>query len=157
MMFMKRHNIIAWACLLFCLTSQTVGSTESRLSNAEKMVVNFYQDVFIRKLDIQQSAEKYIHPDYIQHNPFVPDGRDGMVKALTAFLKKRAKTKRTIIKQVFSDGDYVILHVHSEDTATPEPGHAGVDIFRVENGKIMEHWDVWQKIPETMPHDNGMF
>ena len=59
-------------------------------------------------------------------------------------------------KAQFADGDYVILHVH----AVREPGTLGraiVDIFRLENGKIVEHWDVAQDIPEKMPHNNGMF
>ena len=143
--------------LVFSSYSFAKNVTESHASHAEQIVVDFYMEVFVRKGSVKAVAEKYMHPDYIQHNPFVPDGRDGMVTALTKYMKKRKASAKTVIKNVFSDGDYVILHVHSYDTAKDDPGHAGMDIFRVENGKIMEHWDVWQKIPETMPHDNGMF
>lgn len=143
--------------LMISVNSMAETSLRSSASHAERIVVDFYEQVFVHKTDVKKVAEEYMHPDYIQHNPYVPDGRDGMVTALSAWMKKRHQSVKTTIKKVFSDGDYVILHVHQKDTAKDEAGHAGMDIFRVENGKIMEHWDVWQKIPETMPHDNGMF
>jgi predicted SnoaL-like aldol condensation-catalyzing enzyme len=57
---------------------------------------------------------------------------------------------------VFADGDYVILHCHS----IHEPGTLGravVDIFKLENGKVVEHWDVIQDVPEKPMNANGMF
>lgn len=60
------------------------------------------------------------------------------------------------IKNIFADGDYVVLHVHS----VLEPGARGlavVDIFKLDAGKIVEHWDVIQEIPEKSANDNGMF
>ena len=72
------------------------------------------------------------------------------------FLREKFPDSHSEIKRSFADGDYVILHVH----AVREPGTRGraiVDIFRLEEGKIVEHWDVAQDIPEKMPHSNGMF
>ena len=72
------------------------------------------------------------------------------------FLKEKFPASRSEIKRVFADGDYVILHVH----AVREPGTRGnaiVDIFKLENGKIVEHWDVVQPIPEKAANANGMF
>src|SRR6201999_1484087 len=86
------------------------------------------------------AASKYFGPRYVQHNPTAPDGIEGFKKFL-AFLKEKAPNSRSEIKKVFADGDYVILHVHS----VREPGTAGraiVDIFKLENGKNVEHWDV---------------
>lgn len=60
------------------------------------------------------------------------------------------------VKRVIVQDDLVVLHVHS----LPEPGVLGtaiVDIFRVENGKIVVHWDVMQPVPDKMSHGNGMF
>src|SRR5262249_33239477 len=61
---------------------------------------------------------------------------------------------RSEIKRIFADGDYVIVHVH----AVREPGTRGnaiVDIFKLENGKVVEHWDVIQPIPEKVANDNA--
>jgi predicted SnoaL-like aldol condensation-catalyzing enzyme len=77
-------------------------------------------------------------------------------KAFIGFLKEKLPDSRSEIKRAFADGDYVILHVHSvreKDTR----GRAIVDIFRLENGKIVEHWDVVQEIPEKAANGNGTF
>jgi predicted SnoaL-like aldol condensation-catalyzing enzyme len=93
-----------------------------------------------------EAAAKFFGPRYIQHNPSAPDGIGGF-KAFIGFLREKFPDSRSEIKRAFADGDYVILHVHSvreKDTR----GRAIVDIFRLENGKIVEHWDVVQEIPE---------
>ena len=76
--------------------------------------------------------------------------------AFLAFLREKFPNSKSEIKRVFAEGDYVILHVH----AVREPGQRGsaiVDIFKLDNGKVVEHWDVVQPIPEKAPNTNGMF
>jgi len=70
-------------------------------------------------------------------------------------LKEKFPKSRSEIKRVIADGDLVVLHVHS----VREPGQRGraIDIFRLENGKIVEHWDVVQDIPEKAANDYTMF
>ena len=119
----------------------------------KKTVLAFYEAGLNRK-DFDAAA-KFFGPKYIQHNPGAPDGIEGF-KGFLAFLREKFPNSRSEIKRVFAEGDYVILHVH----AVREPGTRGraiVDIFRLEDGKIVEHWDVAQDIPEKMPHNNGMF
>ncbi len=92
---------------------------------------------------------------YTQHNPVAADGPEGL-KGFIAFLKDKFPNNRSEIKRIFADGDYVIVHVH----AVREPGTRGnaiIDIFRLENGKVVEHWDVVQPIPEKPANNNGMF
>ena len=94
-------------------------------------------------------------PRYTQHNPNAADGPEGF-KRFIEFLREKFPNAHSEIKKVFADGDYVILHVH----AGREPGTRGnaiVDIFKLENGKIVEHWDVIQPIPEQAANNNGMF
>jgi predicted SnoaL-like aldol condensation-catalyzing enzyme len=119
----------------------------------KKTVLEFYE-AGLNKKDFEAAA-KYFGPKYIQHNPGAPDGIEGF-KAFLNFLREKFPNSHSEIKRSFAEGDYVILHVH----AVREPGTRGraiVDIFRLENGKIVEHWDVAQDIPEKMPHNNGMF
>ena len=100
-------------------------------------------------------AEPYLGDRYIQHNPTAADGKEGF-KAFLQFLKDNAPNSKSEIKRAFADGDYVILHVHS----VRQPGTRGnaiVDIFRLDKGKVVEHWDAVQPIPETANNANTMF
>ena len=118
-----------------------------------KIVIDFY-DKALNQKDFKAAA-KYFGPHYIQHNPSAPDGIEGL-KGLVTFLKEKFPNSRSEIKRAWAEGDYVILHVHS----VREPGQRGraiVDIFRLENGKIVEHWDVIQDVPEKAANNNGMF
>ncbi|MEA2874883.1 MAG: hypothetical protein QOF14_79 [Hyphomicrobiales bacterium] len=135
--------------LTFALPSARAADMEAN----KKTVFEFYE-AGLNKKDFEAAA-KYFGPKYIQHNPGAPDGIEGF-KGFLGFLREKFPNSHSEIKKVFAEGDFVILHVH----AVREPGTRGraiVDIFRLENGKIVEHWDVVQDIPEKMPHNNGMF
>jgi len=119
----------------------------------KKIVVDFYEQALNQK-DFDAAA-KYFGPRYIQHNPLVPNGPDGL-KRLVALLKEKFPNAHSEIKRVIAEGDYVVLHVHAV-RAPGERGRAIVDIFKLENGKIVEHWDVIQDVPEKAANDNTMF
>jgi predicted SnoaL-like aldol condensation-catalyzing enzyme len=119
----------------------------------KKIVIDFY-DKALNQKDFEAAA-RHFGPRYIQHNPLVPNGPDGL-KGLVALLKEKFPNSRSEIKRAIAEGDLVVLHVH----AVREPGQRGraiVDIFRLENGKIVEHWDVIQDVPEKAANDNTMF
>jgi predicted SnoaL-like aldol condensation-catalyzing enzyme len=119
----------------------------------KKAVVAFYE-VAINQKNFDAAAQ-YLGPRYTQHNPTAKDGPEGL-KGFLQFLREKFPQAHSDIKRVFADGDFVILHVH----AVREPGTRGaaiVDIFKLENGKIVEHWDVRQDVPETAANTNGMF
>jgi predicted SnoaL-like aldol condensation-catalyzing enzyme len=119
----------------------------------KKNVVEFYNKA-INDKDFD-AASKYLGARYTQHNPVAADGPEGL-KGFLGFLRDKFPNSRSEIKRVFADGDYVILHVH----ALREPGTRGraiIDIFKLENGKIVEHWDVAQDVPEKAANSNGMF
>jgi predicted SnoaL-like aldol condensation-catalyzing enzyme len=117
------------------------------------MVVKFY-DEFFNKHRIA-AADTYLAPDYKQHNPMAATGREPVKKIFTEVFKKFPQS-RAQIKRVLADGDLVALHVHSK--ATPKDlGRAVVDIFRVKNGTIVEHWDVVQPVPAKSANNNTMF
>ena len=127
--------------------------TESQMELNKKNVLAFYEKLINQK-DFE-SASVYMGDHYIQHNPLAADGAEGLKKFID-YLRTAYPNAHAEIKRVFADNDYVILHVHS----VLEPntrGNAIVDIFRLENGKIVEHWDVIQAIPEKSANPNGMF
>lgn len=119
----------------------------------KKIVVDFYEKGLNQK--DYDAAAQYFGPRYIQHNPGAANGPEGF-KRLVGFLKEKFPNSRNEIKRVIAEGDLVVLHVHSKREPT-DRGRAIVDIFKVENGKIVEHWDVIQDVPEKSANDNTMF
>ena len=139
---------------LLTLNFSAALAADAATQEANKKTVLEFNEAGVHQKDFDAAA-KFFGPNYIQHNPTAPDGIDGF-KGFLAFIKERAPNAKSEIKRVFADGDYVILHVHSvRDPGTR--GRAIVDIFRLENGKIVEHWDVVQDIPEKAANANGMF
>jgi predicted SnoaL-like aldol condensation-catalyzing enzyme len=121
---------------------------------ANKRIATEFYDAAINRKDFA-AASQYLGSSYRQHNPTAADGPEGL-RAFIDFLKMRFPNQRGEIKRVIAEGDLVVLHVHStrgDDT----PGRAIVDIFRIENGKVVEHWDVIQDIPAQPANQNGMF
>jgi len=125
----------------------------AKLEANKKAVLEFY-DAGLNRKDFDAAA-KFMGPRYIQHNPTAPDGPEGF-KAFLTFLREKFPDSRSEIKRSFAEGDYVILHVHSVREKGSR-GRAIVDIFRLEDGKIVEHWDVVQDVPEKAANPNGMF
>lgn len=151
------NKAILISVLLIGLAACTCKEGDNGQSAAEEInkqnVVAFY-NAAINDKDFEK-ARPYMGDKYIQHNPLAADGPDGL-KAFLDFAKTNLGSFKAEIRQVFADGDYVILHVHVK--ANPEDrGSAVMDIFRLENGKVVEHWDVIQQIPEKSANDNTMF
>jgi predicted SnoaL-like aldol condensation-catalyzing enzyme len=118
-------------------------------------VVDQFIDLFYRKKKVRQAFESWVHPDYIQHKATLPDGRDAVINFLEKLLERYPERTFTIHRVIASD-DLVAVHYHSQ--ATPEDlGFAVVDIFRVEDCRMVEHWDVVQPVPEQSANDNTMF
>ena len=125
------------------------------LARNKENVIAFYELAFNQhKLD--EAVEKYVAEPYIQHNPGVADGGKAFIDAFGPFLKQNPQSHADI-KRVVAEGDLVVVHVHSQNTPE-ERGEAVIDIFRLDdNGKIVEHWDVAQAIPEQTVSGHEMF
>lgn len=126
-------------------------------SDANKRVVmDMIQMLFVdHKVD--EAIDKYFAPDYIQHNPMVATGREPVRGFFKQFYAQTPQA-HVNIKRVVAEGDLVVVHYNGVFTADPnDRGFAVVDIFRVKDGKIVEHWDVMMPVPEKANNENGMF
>lgn len=128
-------------------------SAKARLARNKKTVVAFYEAA-INKKDFN-AARKYMGDTYTQHNPTAADGHDGLRDWLADFARAYPRL-RAEIKRVIAEGDYVMLHVYGVNGPSPN-GTAVVDIFRLKDGKVVEHWDVIQPIPPEVQNGNSMF
>jgi predicted SnoaL-like aldol condensation-catalyzing enzyme len=153
---MKVLVVVALAALLTgCASGERAKADADRLGSTaanKKLVVDFYRTVFIEKR-VVEGFERYVAPEYVQHNPLLATGREPAVKFLSARMTRESISD---IKRVVAEGDLVVLHVHSRSNLS-DRGRAVVDIFRVTNGKIVEHWDVIQPVPDKTANPNTMF
>lgn len=139
--------------LAMLVSSNASAQTAAQLEANKKVATAFYEAAINQKNF--EAAVKFLGAQYKQHNPTAGDGAEGL-KGFIEFLKSRYPAQRGDIKRVIAEGDLVVLHVHST-RGDNTPGRAIVDIFRVEKGKVVEHWDVIQDIPEKALNNNGMF
>lgn len=150
---MKNIKLALASVTIALFTNSALAATSQQLQHNKEVVAAFYNAALNNK-DFS-AAEKYMGPYYKQHNPLAEDGKEGFKKFIS-YLSTTYPNSHSEIKRMMAEDDYVILHVHS--VAVPDTrGKAIVDIFRLENGKIVEHWDVIQDIPEKSANDNGMF
>jgi predicted SnoaL-like aldol condensation-catalyzing enzyme len=99
----------------------------------------------------------WMHPEYIQHNPNAPTGRDATLAMMQASMARLPDLSHEVRRVVWGDADLVGVHFHFRREAD-HPGYAIVDILRIEDGFVREHWDVMQDMPDPAEalNDNGM-
>ena len=144
--------LAAAAGLASCSVVATYPESARDAARNRELVVAFYTTVFVKK-QVAEGFAQYVGPKYIQHNPRLPDGPEAAVRLLSQVVTPDSIAE---IKRVVAENDLVMVHWHSRANAQ-DRGRAVVDIFRVANGKVVEHWDVIQPVPESPVNENSMF
>jgi predicted SnoaL-like aldol condensation-catalyzing enzyme len=114
-----------------------------------------FLDMVFNKKKVKEGFDTYVGDKYIQHNPIAADGKEAAVTVLSQVLQQMPGWSYEF-KHAYVDGDIAIVHSLVRFKAD-DRGMAVVDIFRFEKGKVVEHWDVVQAIPEKSANSNTMF
>jgi predicted SnoaL-like aldol condensation-catalyzing enzyme len=153
----RRLGLAAMGGVTAALLSPGIAQADGahgQLRRNKRIAVAFYDLAFNRK-DPVEAVRRYMGPVYIQHNPLFADGAEAFINAVTAFTQANPRL-RVDIRTVLADADRVITH--SLITLNPDDlGVVAMDMFRLERGRIVEHWDVVQPFPEESVNDHPMF
>lgn len=125
----------------------------SDLENNKRVVVDYYETAFHG--DPERAVAEHFGDRYVQHNPDAEDGPEAFI-GFVRYLRGEYPELRLDIKRVVAEGDLVATHSHLV-LRPGEPGRALADWFRLEDGKVVEHWDVIQDVPGASSNPRGMF
>jgi len=140
-------------------TAATVAVAKAALEETNRRVVVTMYNLLMNDHDVDE-ALKYIDPNYVQHNVRAPDGKEFLRGAFKSRFEEFPKF-RSDIKRTVADGNLVVVHTHEryDPDDTSDLGNIIMDIYRVEGGLIVEHWDAYMPVPprEQWQNENGSF
>jgi predicted SnoaL-like aldol condensation-catalyzing enzyme len=145
---MRTSLALATACLLGACHPAPTDTERNR-----KVVADFAK-MFYDERNVRGAFEKYVADGYIQHNPNIADGRAAAIAALQPMFSRQGA--QFDVKRILVDDDMAVIHLRGRGSAS-DLGGAVADIYRLKDGKIVEHWDVVQPVPEDPANDNTMF
>ncbi|MBO9498976.1 MAG: nuclear transport factor 2 family protein [Novosphingobium sp.] len=135
--------------------------TSGRETLSARQVAERFVELFHHQDNVVDAFNAWVHPDYIQHNPNAPSGRDATLEVLAAAVRNNPELTHDVKRVIYGEGmdgpeGMVVVH-HNFRRTRGERGWAVVDIMRIKDGYVVEHWDVMQEVPETAKNANSMF
>lgn len=124
-------------------------------SEKNKKIVSEFYDMALNQKKSEEAVSKYMGKVYRQHNPTVGDGAEAFINFVKGFVKQYPELHFDF-KRFIAEGDLVVVHSHLKLNQA-DRGTAVMDIFRLDKGKVVEHWDVLQQVPEKSANKNTMF
>jgi predicted SnoaL-like aldol condensation-catalyzing enzyme len=118
-------------------------------------VAEGFKTLFYDQGKVREAYETFVAEDYKQHNPMAQDGREAAITFLESIFEANPQQHMTVHRMIVED-PYIAVHLHGQ-SGPDDLGAAAVDILRVEDCKIVEHWDVTQSVPAETVNGNGMF
>jgi len=119
-----------------------------------RAIVTHFADLFYRQKKVEKAFLTYVAPNYIQHNPGIADGREAAMAALEPLFARADHS--FAVERILVDGEFAAIHVRVTSPTPPGLGAAVVDLYRLADGKIVEHWDVIQLVPEKSANPHPM-
>jgi predicted SnoaL-like aldol condensation-catalyzing enzyme len=154
LMMKSVRGFAALVLALLVLGSLPAAHAQSQIEKNKKIAVAFLTMIF-NEHKVEEAFQLYSVPDYKQHNPFAATGAKAAIDFFGPYLKQNPEVRTEIIR-VIAEGDLVAIH-NNPKANSKDRGRAVVDIFRIANGKVVEHWDAVQDIPEKSANSNTMF
>ena len=154
MLKLSKSGVLLSVMALLLFGSLTAANAQSQTEKNKKIAVDFLTMIF-NEHKVAEAFKLYSVPEYKQHNPYAATGAQAAIDFLGGYVKQNPEA-RTEIKRVIAEGDLVAIHNNPKQNPK-DRGRAVVDIFRIENGRVVEHWDVVQDVPEKSFNNNTMF
>jgi predicted SnoaL-like aldol condensation-catalyzing enzyme len=152
-MSLKTRSLAQGIVLMMSL--MFLASVHAQTAQSNKEIAVAYFRMMFEDKDVEGAMKKYVGTPFIQHDPYIADGSNPVSDYYVPYFEQHPQSSADI-KHVIAEGDMVVIHSLWKDS--PEDrGQAVVDIYRLQDGKIVEHWDVNQDVPDDAANANSMF